>query len=307
MAVVQGSTFLLSAADVTWVRREGTCVDVTVAAASLDGSYFEIDAPASHGGSNQEFYVWFDLDSGSVDPAPAGKTGIEVSVTTGETAEEVAALMAAAIDLNANFRSKQDTSNLSQVLIKSYYGGLVDSPATDVDTTFDFVQTASGLGGNLGKTSGGTEIAMEAQSVQIFADQTGQIPQDEVFIGSSVEVTVSLLEMTAARWKTVVGSVTGDTFTPSGGSELTGYGTSRLYQSFFDLGGQLILHPSRKSSSDRTLDINLWKCAPKPASYNFSGEEASTMEVTFTALPDPEVESAISLMSFGDGEQDVFI
>ena len=307
MASVQGSTFLLSAADITWVRREGTCIDVTAAATALDGKYFTIDAPASHGGSNQEFYVWFDLDASSVDPAPAGKTAIEVSVTTGETAEEVSALMATAIDGNANFRATQDSDDLSQTFIKAYYGGPVGTATTDVDTTFTFVQTASGLGGDLGKSSGGTEIAMEAQSVQIFADQTGQIPQDEVFIGSSVEVTVSLLEMTPARWKTVVGSVTGDTFTPSGGDELTGYGTSRLYQSFFDLGGQLILHPSRKSSSDRSLDVNLWKCAPKPASYNFSGEEASVMEVTFTALPDPEVESAINLMSFGDGDQDVFI
>lgn len=307
MANIQGSTFLLSAATVTWVRREGTCLDVTVAATALDGSYFTIDAPASHGGANQAFYVWYDLDASSVDPAPAGLTPIEVNVVTGDTAEDVATKTAAALDLDANFRSSVNPDDLSQVLIKSYFGGLVTAPATDFDTTFTFVQTLNGLGGALGKTQGGTEISLEAQSVQIFADQTGQIPQDEVFIGSSVEVTVSLLEMTPARWATIVGSVTGDTFTPAGGSELVGYGTSRLYQSFFDLGGQLILHPSRKAVSDRALDINLWKCAPKPASYNFSGEEASIMEVTFTALPDPEVESAISLMSFGDGEQDVFI
>jgi hypothetical protein len=307
MANVQGSTFLLSAADVTWVRREGTCIDVTTAAAANDGTYFLIDAPDSHGGNNQEFYVWFDLDGIATDPAPAGRTGIEVTTATGETAEQVASLLATALDGNANFRAKVDSSDSSVVLIKPTYGGPVDQVTTDVDTTFDFVQTASGLGGPLGKTSGGTELTMEAQSAQIFADQTGQIPQDEVFIGSSVEVTVSLLEMTPDRWEALIGSVTGDTFTPGAGTKLVGYGTSRLYQSFFDLGGQLILHPSRKDSSDRSLDIALWKCAPKPASYNYSGEEASSMEITFTALPDPEVESAINLMSFGDHDQDVFV
>jgi hypothetical protein len=307
MANVQGSTFLLSAADVTWVRREGTCIDVNSDASANDGTYFLIDAPASHGGASQGFYVWFDLDGVATDPAVAGRTGISVTTATGETDAQVASALASALDANANFYAKVDSDDQFLVLIKSFYGGAVDAPATDGDTGFDFVQTSSGLGGNLGKTSGGTEIAMEAQSAQIFADQTGQIPQDEVFIGSSVEVTVSLLEMTPARWKTLVGSVTGDTFTPAGGTELTGYGTSRLYQSFFELGGQLILHPSRKDASDRTLDITLWKCAPKPASYNFSGEEASTMEVTFTALPDSDVESAINLMSFGDHDQDVFV
>lgn len=306
MANVQGSSFLLSAADVTWVRRESTCIDVTVAASALDGKYFLIDAPTSHGGSNREIFVWFDLDGVSTAPTPT-PTGIEVSVVTGETAEEVAVLMAAAMNTNENFLAQVDPANPTQVLVKSYYGGPVDSPATDFDTTFDFVQVASGLGGDLGKTSGGVEVSMEAQSVQITTDQTGALIQDEVFTGSSVEATMSLMEMTPARWETIVGSVTGDTFTPSGGSLLTGYGESRLYQSFFDLGGQLIMHPTRKDADDRTFDITFWKAAPKPASINFSGEEPQVMEVTFTALADRAVESAINLMAFGDHDQDVFV
>ena len=111
--------------------------------------------------------------------------------------------------------------------------------------------------------------------------------------------------MTPERWETIVSSVTGDSYTPMGGTKLVGYGESRLYQSFFDLGGQLILHPTRKEASDREYDINLWKCVPKPNSINFSGDSAQTMEVTFTALADREVQEEINLMSFGDGEQDV--
>lgn len=305
MANVQGSTFLLSAADVSWGRRERTCVDVTVAASSLDAKYFTMDAPASHGGASAGFYVWFDLDGTSVDPAPAGKTGIEVSVTTGETAEQVASAMATAIDANANFRASVDSSDSSQVIIDTEYFGKIDAVTTDVDTTFSIVQIVSGLGGDLGKTSGGVEVSMEATSVQVQADQTGNLVLDEVFTGSSVEVTMSLLEMTPDRWETVVASVTGDSHTPAGGTKLVGYGESRLYQSFFDLGGQLILHPTRKEASDREFDINLWKCVPKPQSINFSGEEPQTMEVTFTALADREVQEEINLMAFGDGEQDV--
>lgn len=306
MACTSGSSFLLSAANVTWVRKESTCIHVTVAAASLDAKYFLIDAPASHGGANVKYYVWFDLDASSVDPAISGRTGIEVNVVTGDTAVGVATKLATALNAHANFTAKvgDDTDS---VLVKTYYGGPVETVTTDGDTTFTFEQIVAGLGGDLGKTSGGVEISMEAQSVQITSDQTGALVLDEVFTGSSVEATMSLLEMTPARWKTIVGSVTGDTFTPSGGTELVGYGESRLYSSFFDLGGQLILHPTRKAANDRSYDITFWKAAPKPASVNFSGEEPQVMEVTFTALADRTVESAINLMAFGDHDQDVLV
>jgi len=304
MANVQGSTFLLSAADVSWGRRERTCIDVTVDGSGVGGTYFEIDAPASHGGTNQSFYVWFDTGA-DLDPAPAGRTGIEVTVGGSDTIEQVATALATQLDGNANFRASTDSSDASQVIIDTEYFGKVDQVTTDGDTTFTFAQINSGLGGDLGKTSGGVEVSMEATSVQIQADQTGNLVLDEVFTGSSVEVTMSLLEMTPDRWETVVASVTGDKYTPAGGTQLVGYGESRLYDSFFDLGGQLILHPTRKDASDREFDINLWKCVPKPQSINFSGEEPQVMEVTFTALADREVQEEINLMAFGDGEQDV--
>lgn len=305
MASTQQSTTLLSAADVTWVRKEKTCIDVNVVATALDAKYFEIDAPASHGGANQEFFVFFDLDGASVPPAPAGKTAIEVDVVTGDTETQVATKLAAAVEANANFYAKVDPNDATQVLIEPKFGGPVGAPTTDVDTTFDIQQISSGLGGDLGKTSGGVELSMEASTIQITSDQTGAIPLDEVFNGSTVEASMSLLEMTPERWKTVVGSVTGDTFTPSGGTELVGMGTSRQYVSLFDLGGMLILHPTRYPASDRSYDITLFNSAPKPASIGFSGEEPQVMEVTFTALEDRNVNSAISLMAFGDSEQDV--
>lgn len=305
MANSSQSTFLLSAADVTWAREELSCVDVTVAATALDGKYFTVDAPSSHGGANNEFFVWYDLDASSVSPAPAGKTGIEVDVVTGDTAEDVASKTQAAIDAQALLQAKVDPSDTSQVLIKSFYGGPVSNAAADVDTTFDVVTVSSGLGGDLGKTSGGAEVTMESTTVEIKSDQDGENKLDEVLTGNNVECTVSLMEMTPARWKTLVGGVTGDSYTPSGGTELTGFGSSRQYSSLFDLGGRLILHPSRFAASDRSYDITFFKAAPKPASINFSAEEAQLMEVTFTALADSDVAEAIRVMAFGDTEQDV--
>lgn len=295
------STFLLSAADVSWGRRERTCLTVGVAATALDAKYFTIGAPVSAGGAETEYYVWFDLDAGSVDPAPAGKTAIEVDVVTGDDAAAVALKLQTALEAHAAFRAKLDGG---LVVVDTEFIGKVTATA-DVDTTFTVEQVRSGLGGDLGRTSGGVEVTMAAESATITSDQSGALVLDEVFTGSSVEVSMSLLEMTAERWETIVGSVTGGTYTPGGGTKLVGYGEDRLYASFFDLGGELVLHPTRKDASDRSLNITLWKCAPKPASINFSGEEAQTMEVTFMALADREKQSAINLMAFGDNEQDV--
>ncbi len=302
MAGSSESTILLSAADVSWGRRECYEITVGVAAAALDAKYFTVDALSSDFGTNVEYYVWFDLDASSVDPAPAGKTAIEVDVVTGDTAAQVATKLQTVLEAHADFRS---TVNGAVVIMEGEFKGEVTNAAADVDTTFTLARNRVGLGGDLGRTSGGVEVTMEAQSVQIVADQTGALVLDEVFTGSSVAATMSLLEMTAERWETVVGSVTGDTYTPSGGTQLVGYGESRLYNSFFDLGGELVLHPTRLAASDKSKDITLFKCAPKPASVNFSGEEPQVMEVEFVALADRGVNDAINLMAFGDSTQDV--
>jgi len=304
MAGCSTTSFLLSAADVSWGRREETCVTVNVAAAALDGKYFLLEGIDDDFGTDVPYYVWFNLDAGSVDPAPAGRTAIEVAVTTGEAAADVAAALLAAVEAEAAFRASAG-SIATQISIQSEYKGKVAAASADVDTTFTFERNVEGAGGDLGKTSGGVEITMETTTAPILADQTGQIVQDEFLTGQTIEVSMSLLEMTEENWERVVGSVTGDVYTPAGGTQLVGFGEDRLYASLFDLGGELVLHPSRFAESDRSKNITLWKSAPKPASINFSGEEPQLMEVTFTALADRSIQSAINLMAFGDNEQDV--
>jgi len=298
----QQSSILLSAANVFWGTRE--CVEVTVneIADNLDGVYFNVDAPESAGGTSQPFYVWFNLDGGSTDPAVAGRVGIEVATVTGDSAIVVAGKLMAAVEAHPMFFSSVEGD---KVVVEAKYEGKVDSPASVETSGFVIDRNRVGIGGDLGRTQGGVEVSMETQSVQITADQTASLVIDEVFTGSTVDVTVTLLEMTPERWETIVGSVTGDTFTPAGGTQLVGYGDSRLYQSFFDLGGKLVLHPTRKAATDRSFDITLFRSVPKPSSINFSGEEPQVMEVTFSALLDNDTNSAIRLMAFGDSDQDV--
>jgi hypothetical protein len=299
------TTFLLSAADVSWGRREESCIEVNSAAADLGGEHFLIESLDDDFGSDASFYVWFDLDGSSVDPAPAGRTGIEVEVVTGDDAAAVATKLKDALEAHASFRAKLDSSNSSIVLAEAEFKGKVSAEATDADTGFVFTRSVVGAGGNLGKTSGGVTVSMETTSSDILSDQTGQIVLDQFLTGNTVEASMSLLEMTPENWERVVGSFAGDTFTPSGGSQLVGFGTSKLYASSFDLGGELVLHPTRLDESDRSKNITIWKAAPKPASINFSGEEAQVMEVTFTALPDTDLNDKINMMAFGDNEQEV--
>lgn len=306
MASSQASTFLLSAADVSWGRRECYTVKVNDAAADMDGEYFLIDGLSSNFGTNVEYYVWFS-DGVAADPAPAGKTSITVDISGDTTAADVASSLQTALEAEADFRSKLDAADSSNttVIVEGEFKGAVTTAAADVDSGVTITRQREGLGGSLGKTSGGVEVSMETQSVQITSDQTGALVLDEVLTGQTVEATMSFLEMTAERWETLVGSVTGDNYTPAGGTKLTGFGESRLYSSFFDLGGELVLHPTRLAASDKSKDITFFKSAPKPSSINFSGEEPQSMEVTFTALLDSDVQEAIRLMAFGDSSQDV--
>ena len=57
------------------------CLD---ASTLTGGEYFD-----AHNNSNS-FYVWYNIDDGSTDPAPAGKTGIEVAITAADTAAQLA-------------------------------------------------------------------------------------------------------------------------------------------------------------------------------------------------------------------------
>jgi hypothetical protein len=306
MANVQGTTFLLSAADVTWVRNQRLCVEVTAAGAASDGTYFTIDAPAADGGASNLYYVWYNqTDGASVDPAPAGRTAIQVDILSTDTAVQKATKLKDAMEAEADFRAKLDSTNAAIVLIDTEFGGKVDNAPADVDTTDDLVVIKAGLGGSLGKTSGGIEVTMESNSVQINSDQTGALVLDDIITGQTVEATMSFLEMTPERWETIVGSVTGDTYTPVGGSQVVGFGESRLYQSLFDLGGRLVLHPTRFAASNKSYDITFPLSAPKPSSINFSGEEPQVMEVTFSALLDSDTNEAVNLMVFGDSSQDL--
>jgi len=223
-------------------------------------------------------YVWFD-DGPAVDPAPTGLTLIgSVSVTSGQAAASVATAIKTLLDAYT---------------VSGYKPLKVTHQAGAVLTI------------ELGATSEGIELAMEAQTVDITSNQTGGIIASQIYTGSSASLSMSLLEVSKDRFDVLVGQVTGDSVTPVSGTSVVGYGESRLFQSLDSLGGQLILHPIRLPETDFSNDVIFWKSAPKPQTLNFDGTAPQTLAVEFTAYLDLSKNPKINLFAKGDWTQDL--
>ena len=72
-------------------------VDVLCGADIGGAKYFLISS------INDDYYVWFDVDDGSVDPAVADRTGIEVDVSDDDTALTIATALAVAMEAETDF------------------------------------------------------------------------------------------------------------------------------------------------------------------------------------------------------------
>jgi hypothetical protein len=288
------STFRLSAARVSWGVLNQVCV--TPVTGLVGGEYFTISSLGT------EYYVWFDLDNSSVDPAPVGLSGIEVDLATGYTVDDARAAMEAAIEAvqESGVQVFDAYNSGGGLTVRMKNVGPVVSAAADVDSGFTVETTRAGIGGDLGATQGGVEVAFEVTTTDITADQTGTSIRDRIIQGVTATATMSLLEMDPDKWELVVGQYAGGVYTPAGGSKVVGFGESKNFASSFENGGILNLHPLDRADSDRSEDISFWISTPVPASYNFSGEEVSLMELEFTALPDRTKRDEINIMCYGD-------
>lgn len=74
-----------------------TVTTVADSSGSLNSTYFIVYSA----GNLQGFYVWFNINSAGVDPAPAGLTGIAVAGATGVTANNLASAIKTAVAANA--------------------------------------------------------------------------------------------------------------------------------------------------------------------------------------------------------------
>ena len=101
--------------------------------AQLANKYFTISSPTVN------YYVWFNLDSGGVDPAPAGgATAIPVAIATGDSDATMATAAAAAIDALAAFVS---TATSTTITITNAVSGAATDIAVGTSVTTVAVTT----------------------------------------------------------------------------------------------------------------------------------------------------------------------
>lgn len=102
---------------------------VAAAASTLTtGDYFLINGP----NNNTLYYVWFNKASGGGNPAPSGRTGIEVAIGGSDTDAQVASAINTAINTSGYFTSTVLTNT---VTITALTAGTSEE-ATDVNTAF---------------------------------------------------------------------------------------------------------------------------------------------------------------------------
>lgn len=255
------------------------------------GSYFDLNS-ITELYAEKKYYVLLSNGAAS-DPAPAGKTKIEVVYSDDDDAATIAGLAKTAIEATGEFMCEViegalhiENAFLGEITTESY------ANAGDVTLAAGKV----GFGGKLGAVAqGGGSLSTEQSLEDILSDQTGDIILDQIIKGSSVSMDLTLLEMNTERWESLIGNAYG---AKQGTS--VGYGTSKLYTSSFDYAGQLVGHPIRLPLTDRSADIVIWKTTPNMNSINFSGSEVQSAEMSFVALKDGSKPESINLFARGD-------
>ena len=188
-----------------------------------DGTYFTINT-AKDAIQN---YVWFDLDAGSSDPAPAGLTGIEVDVTSGDSASTIATAVAAALDALGGYEASASGTVVSVNRPSGSVGETTDT--ADVDAGVIVSICKKGKDFDLGLIQGTVEPSFAPATKDIVAQQTGVTVLGKLLQGfETVEVSTALLESTKSKVIEMFGIYGTKAFTPGGGTEIAGAGTGQI-------------------------------------------------------------------------------
>jgi len=156
---------------------------------------------------------------------------------------------------------------------------------------------------DLGATTGGVEVSFTEDLVDVSPDQVGTQIMSQIRTGNAVEISMSIQEMTATRWNQMFADGGGADLTPSMGTEVSGYGSSKKFSQTLTEAAELQLKPV--GAADDARNLHFFKAYPVPESISFGGEDVQAMSVTFRVYPDSTKDSAVDLFVFGDGTQDL--
>lgn len=251
-----------------------------------------------------KYHVWYNVGGAGVDPAPAASTGIMVAIAVNATAATVATATAAAIEAVQGFTSSA-TSN--SVCICNTQPGLSTTVASGVGLVgFTYTLTIAGDDNDLGYSDGDIELTLDEQLNDITAHQTGTDILTSLRQGKTAELTIVLKEVDIDNLKLALKQA-GELYTPSGGTEVVGWGTSTNAENIIDKAGKLVLHPVQNgdyaSATDFSRDWAFWKVHFKPESVTFSGENPMVVSCTFKCYTDDTKTEEVNLFVLGDHTQ----
>lgn len=123
---------MLEASGATLAAAVAEVVSITCpAATSINSKYFTFEIA----NSGTKYYAWFNVNSGGVDPAVSGRTGVAVAVATGATAAQVATALSAAIDALAGFTASASGAVVTMTQVTA--GGAPDPADVDSGVTIE--------------------------------------------------------------------------------------------------------------------------------------------------------------------------
>jgi len=287
------SNIKISPINATWEIEERICISAKDAVATaLEEKYFFIHEPS------EQFYVWFDLDAGSTDPAATG-TPIEVAITTGMTVAQILGAMKTAVEAATGYTGIIDGSDIVFTLDVTTK---VASDAADFNTGLAINVVNKGGSVDLGILDGDVEPSFSEDLLDVTGHQFGTSILAQLRQGNNAEVTLVLKESSKALYKEIFGAGGGE-FTPVAGTELFGWGDNKQGSNVIKNSRRLVFHPVAKDSSDKSEDLTFWYAYPNPDSIVYSGENFNLLNVTFTTFLDLSKPRALRRFAFGDSSQ----
>lgn len=280
-----------------WLANQYTaCIHLLQdASATYNNKYWTIDADGTN------YYVWYNYNAGGTDPAVAGRTEIEVAVSTGDTKAEIVAATIVAINLIAGLKAVADAKQTDRLILKVLSYNVAGASAIGTMTAPLWSQDilASGFKHDLGFTDGDIELTMDQQLVDVNAHQAGAEIIASIVNGMNVEMSLALKEVTEENLAKIIDDISGGTYT-SGADTFRGFGSGQNSQNVLDNACRLFLHPVRLADNVYTSDLCCPLAYPKLDSLMFSGENPQMLNLTFRVFKDEFMPSAIDKVFIGD-------
>lgn len=139
--------------------------------------------------------------------------------------------------------------------------------------------TISINGTNVGHTLNGSEVTYEPVFHEVEVDLYGKTSAQMVLIGQKFTAKLVIAEPTHANMLVAMPFGKDNTGNVGIGKKAGALGT--------DVAVQLVIHPNELLTSDRSLDVVMWKAVSMaPVQIPYKNDDETKLEVTFQALVD---------------------